>query len=1377
MGGRSGWNDSKADREPVAGESDVGGANRRVGVPRDKCMTQRTPGWPAAITSPPDCRTWQLEKRGRPRPGPTRKPTSGDMTANEKESNVLLSYLHAERQFPLSSPSHPTGAGCCRTPLWPQCPSVPRRFQGQQTSGSARLRRWATHRLRQLALTLGVAAILTGSLTPSLLLAADRAVESEPPPNGSMGVAIYGGEALHYEVIDGLAIHGGDMLLGRVEEVVEATRRWRSGKPSPGRWPERRNLSAAGRNYLWPDGIIPYEIEPGFSARALQDIEEAVHEWNSRTVLTFVARTTESSFVQFRPRSSVPERPACSAAVGYRASGARAVWLRDPQGCGVRATVHEIGHVIGLRHEHQRKDRDLHIQLSDALLTGPSRYSYSNIRPVSGRYDYASAMHYSGGIDSIPPGMPIRSSTWLSVGDIDGVARLYGMPLTSTTISTNPPGLEIVVDGERVVTPATFDWAAGSEHVLQAPSPQTSGTQRHVFGRWNDGGGTERTITSDPDVTWYEASFVVQKQFLACATPAGAGHVTVSPESSGGFQTLGSPIEFEAVSDPDSGLQFADWDMNNSTTRHGESKNPASVESVSRLSGWTTYQARFKAGPFFVIDTDVDKAQIEINGRSRNLPYAVHAADHQEGISVDAPETIPVGPGFRYRFTGWSDGGERAHKVDVPATGGSLRLDLVREYLIAGRPLGRSAGDVALQITPESEDGYYEEGTQLTMTALPMADRHFAGWVGAVSGSELVQTVEADAPKAVWPVFTESQPLAPGESIDLTLAATDQLELHHRSDGYNVLVPSDANTLTVTFQSATPGADVDLYVSFGREVSERPASNGETPTIIADFESKTAGSSESITISRSSVPPLMNEVYSIGLAVHPTQTQIQGTLSVEIQRSGITGASPTALTFISTNTSDPAPQTIRLSHAMTGSVRYRIDSSLASVTASPREWTQTDSAITDIAVTVNSAGQELGSHQGRLTVVRVSGDETLPTGIEIPVLVGIIDGRSGTTSAPRISRVRLASRPSRGNTYVEGEPIGVEVDFGEPVMVTGTPRMAITVGDEIRQVDGAGRSTNQCGGHERVLFRYEVQAEDIDADGIGIAADALTLNGGAIRSLAGADANLDLGDHAIAAARGHNVDGSLVLPPWVSDVRIATEPQNGTAYGAGEWIRAWVRFDREVEVSGTPQLRMTIGDQTRRANHYATGRTTLWFRYAVQSDDLDSDGVGVAADALTLNGGTVRGRTGADAELDLGPRAIANAERHAVDGSTPATVVVRRLRIHTEPRDGDTYGRGEEIGVQVEFTGPIEASRAVQLELNVGGYRRPAVLDATSASTLGFTYEVQWGDRDADGIGIPANALKLGGGSIRSPGGAIVDVGLGDHAIGNAAEHKVDGGG
>ncbi|MCY4596459.1 MAG: M12 family metallopeptidase [Bryobacterales bacterium] len=1238
------------------------------------------------------------------------------------------------------------------------------------------LRRSAAPRLKLTALALSPVAFVLGLLTPSVLVADNRAIGSEHSLNGSSGVVLDGGEALHYEVIDGIAIHDGDMVLGTVEDVVEATRRWRSRKAATGSLPERRELSPEGGDFLWPGGIMPYEIEPGFTARALQDIEAAIHEWNSRTVLTLVERTTESSFVQFRPRSSTPSGSSCSAAVGYRA-GARGVWLRGPRGCGVGTTVHEIGHSAGLRHEHQRKDRDRHVQVSDMLRSGPNRYSYSNIRPIGGRYDYASSMHYAGGIETIPPGMPIRTYRWLSAGDIDGVARMYGMPPTATTISTNPPGLEIVVDGEHVVTPASFDWDAGSEHVLQVPSPQSFGSVRYVFGRWNDGGHSERTITSDPEVTWYEASFVVQKQFFTCATPAEAGDVTVLTESNGSFHTVGAPIEFEAVPKPDSDLQFTDWDWDNTTTRHGESKNPATVASVSRARNWTTYQANSRAGPFFTIDTDMDGAWIRVDGRVRNLPYAVPATDHQDGIALEAPETTYVSRGVRYRFKGWSDGGEQTHRVDVPAAGGSLRLDLAREYFIYGRPLGRSDRDAALQIMPESEDGYYEEGTQVTMTAVPTSDRHFAGWVGDVSSSELVQTVQADSPKALWPVFAESLPVPPGESTAVTLAATDQLELHHRSGGFNVLVPSNAEVLTVTFQSATPGAEVDLYISLGREVEEQLGDDGETEAIIADFESKAAGTSETISIDRSSIPPLLDEIYYIGLAVHPTQTEIQGTLSVEIRRSGITGASPTALTFISSSTSDPASQTIRLSHRMIGSVRYRIDSSLASVTVSPQEWVQTESGTTDIAVTVNSAGQQLGSHHGTLTVVQVSGDETLSTGIEIPVLVGIIDGSSTTTSAPEISRVQFTSRPGVGNTYVEAAPIEVEVQFGEPVNVMGTPRLALTVGDQTRQADGVGSETNQCGGYERMLFRYEVQAEDLDPDGIGIGADALTLNGGTIRSLSGTDANLDLGNHAFANARGHSVDGSLGIAPRVVDMRIWRGPQNGTSYGAGEWIWVWVDLDTGVEVTGDPELALTIGSRTRPASFHASSATTLWFRYAVQAGDMDTDGIGIGADALTLNGGTIRSADGADANLDLQAHAVANSSEHAVNGDTPATLVVREVRIRTQPLDGVAYGRGEGIGILVAFTGPIEASGPVQLVVDIGGYKKRAIYDAYQPSTLWFTYRVQSDDNDPDGVSIPADGLLLNSGSISSPAGATVDVDLGDHSISNAEGHRVRGGG
>ena len=53
----------------------------------------------------------------------------------------------------------------------------------------------------------------------------------------------------------------------------------------------------------------------------------------------------------------------------------------------------------------------------------------------------------------------------------------------------------------------------------------------------------------------------------------------------------------------------------------------------------------------------------------------------------------------------------------------------------------------------------------------------------------------------------------------------------------------------------------------------------------------------------------------------------------------------------------------------------------------------------------------------------------------------------------------------------------------------------------------------------------------------------------------------------------------------------------------------------------------------------------------MQVGDTDLDGIGIAADALTLNGGTIRNRDGTDADLNLGNHTITNAVQHKLQGS------------------------------------------------------------------------------------------------------------------------------
>ena len=365
--------------------------------------------------------------------------------------------------------------------------------------------------------------------------------------------------------------------------------------------------------------------------------------------------------------------------------------------------------------------------------------------------------------------------------------------------------------------------------------------------------------------------------------------------------------------------------------------------------------------------------------------------------------------------------------------------------------------------------------------------------------------------------------------------------------------------------------------------------------------------------------------------------------------------------------------------------------------------------------------------------------------------------------SPAVTRVIVASTPDAGGVYGLGEAIRVAVYFGEEVHVTedgGDLSLVLSIGENLRA------ATLESGsGTDTLTFRYVIQEDDSDDDGISIGPSAL--QGGAIEDVAGNP--VDRTFAGIGANIDHKVDG---VRPVLTMVSIASTPEAGGVYGLGEPIRVAVEFGEEVHVTedgGDLSLVLSIGENLRAAMlEGGSGTDTLTFSYVVQENDSDEDGISIGPNAL--QGGAIEDAAGNPVDRTFA--GLGADIDHKVDGIRP---VLTRVSIASTPVAGSMYGVDEAIRVEVFFGEEVHVTEDggdLSLVLSIGENLRAATLEGGSGTdTLTFSYVVQENDSDEDGISIGPNALQ--GGAIEDAAGNPVDrtfAGLGANI-----EHKVDG--
>lgn len=256
----------------------------------------------------------------------------------------------------------------------------------------------------------------------------------EAPAPGADGVARFavGDEivALSWVERDGRALTEGDIDLGPAAAL------------------RARGTVVSALGEVWPNGEVPYRFVGGLAApdtddeRALRDtVIAAMQTWEAEVGVDFIHDPNGARPTAIRIEPIDDMNASGSSPVGFgHADHTVKLNLGDAT---LRTALHELGHTLGLWHEHTRPDRDdyivYHEECVEVTAESDPRHNFTRHTTgafAHGPFDFDSVMLYSSLAFSVddPPscytltrlnGTPFSAPQDLSEGDIAAVRALY----------------------------------------------------------------------------------------------------------------------------------------------------------------------------------------------------------------------------------------------------------------------------------------------------------------------------------------------------------------------------------------------------------------------------------------------------------------------------------------------------------------------------------------------------------------------------------------------------------------------------------------------------------------------------------------------------------------------------------------------------------------------------------------------------------------------------------------------------------------------------------------------------------------------------------------------------------------------------------------
>ena len=193
------------------------------------------------------------------------------------------------------------------------------------------------------------------------------------------------------------------------------------------------------------------------------------------------------------------------------------------------------------------------------------------------------------------------------------------------------------------------------------------------------------------------------------------------------------------------------------------------------------------------------------------------------------------------------------------------------------------------------------------------------------------------------------------------------------------------------------------------------------------------------------------------------------------------------------------------------------------------------------------------------------------------------------------------------------------------------------------------------------------------------------------------------------------------VPPVVTGVTLTSDPNadgrtgNDDTYAIGDSVTATVTFDKAVDVTAGPQITLLVGTADKAADcAAATNTTTMECSYEVEANDNAPDGVGIKANTLALNTGTIYATGSTTNAAALTHSALALQTGHKVDGIRPTLVTT-----------GNNSPRTSGDGTKVILTFSEDIGSVDRTNISISDANNAANIFSTSGDSIsGRTVEL-----------------------------------------------------